>query len=93
MAAMGYLAILALIALVAYLVSLRLHPNRACRACKGTGRHRGSVFKYAQRSCTSCGGNGRRGRLGVRVIHGGARVWGETRPERTTEERGRNLGR
>jgi hypothetical protein len=93
MGAMGDLILIALVVLVGYLVSLRLHPWRNCRPCKGTGRHRGALYKYSQRSCTACGGNGRRGRLGVRVIHSGARVWGETRPERTVEERGRNLGR
>jgi len=93
MAAMGDLILIALIALAAYLISLRLHPWRRCRPCNGSGRHRGALFTYATRACTACGGNGRRGRLGVRVIHGGARVWGETRPERTAEERGRNLGR
>jgi hypothetical protein len=29
---------------VSYVVSLRLHPRRVCRACGGTGRHRGAMF-------------------------------------------------
>jgi hypothetical protein len=90
---MGTLLIIGAIALLAYLASLRLHPFRGCRHCGGTGRHRGQVFSYAQRSCTSCGGNGRRGRLGVRVLHGGAKVWGERRPEAAAERRAGRLGR
>lgn len=81
------------IAVAGYLVSLRLHPMRACRACGGSGRHRGSVYRYSTRGCTSCGGNGRRARLGVNVFHRGGHVWGERAPAETVAKRGRNLGR
>lgn len=90
---MAVLAVLLVLVVVGYLASLRLHPNRACRSCGGSGNHRGSIYKYSQRSCTSCGGNGRRGRLGVRVLHGRAHVWGERKPAETAAERSRNLGR
>ena len=84
---------LAIIVVFGYLVSLRLHPWRACRGCRGRGHHRGAVFKYATRQCTSCGGNGRRARLGLRVLHPGRQVWGERAPAATIEKRSKNLGR
>lgn len=84
---------IAAVALVCYLISLRLHPWRVCRPCKGSGKHKGSVFSYATRSCTACGGNGKRGRLGVRILHAGGHVWGEKAPNATTARRGQKLGR
>jgi hypothetical protein len=90
---MGQLLLIAAVATVCYLVSLRLHPWRACRSCKGAGRHKGSVFTYSSRGCTSCGGNGRRARLGVHVFHRRALVWGESKPAEATAKRGQNFGR
>lgn len=90
---MATLVVLGAILLVAYLVSLRLHPMRRCRPCKGTGRHFGAVFKSSHRGCTSCGGNGRRARLGVNLLHRGGLVWGERAPARASAERERNFGR
>jgi hypothetical protein len=78
---------------VLYLISLRLHPWRNCRKCGGAGKHRGAMFSYAHRSCTRCGGNGRRARLGVRVFHGGGKVWGERKPEEASARRAKNFGR
>lgn len=52
---------------VAYLLSLLLHPNRGCHTCKGGGRHRGSIFQYAERYCRSCNGSGQHPRWGTRV--------------------------
>jgi hypothetical protein len=45
-----------------FFASLHLHPYRRCEACKGTGRHRGSVFTYALRPCHACAGTGRKQR-------------------------------
>jgi hypothetical protein len=90
---MGPLILVGAIFAVGYLLSLRLHPHRRCRACNGTGRHFGSVYRNSHRLCASCGGNGRRARLGIHVFHRGALVWGEGAPARTAERRGRNLGR
>jgi hypothetical protein len=48
-----------------YLLSAFLHPFRPCRSCKGTGVHRGSIYRNASRACTSCGGRGRFRRAGA----------------------------
>lgn len=50
-----------------YAWSLRVHPWRTCRRCKG-GTRRDPVFRYARGSCTRCGGRGRLPRLGIRVL-------------------------
>lgn len=51
-----------------YVVSLRLHPRRACWTCGGSGKHTGIVFDYANRACATCEGSGRRPRLGARIL-------------------------
>lgn len=55
---------------VLYLFSLDRRPFRACRKCKGTGRHRGTIFLYAHRACPECGGQGRQRRWGNVQIRG-----------------------
>jgi DnaJ-class molecular chaperone len=90
---MGLLIIIGVIAVMGYFVSLLLHPWRACRACQGTGRHRGVVYRRSVRGCTSCGGNGRRARLGVNLFHQGSQVWGERAPAEMAAKRDRDLGR
>ena len=90
---MGVLIIIVVLIGIGYLVSLRRHPWRACRACKGTGRQFGAVWKGSHRLCTSCGGNGRRARRGIDVFHGGGEVWGERSPKDATTRRSRNFGR
>jgi DnaJ-class molecular chaperone len=47
-----------------YLLSAYLHPFRPCRACKGSGVHRGSIYRYASRTCSNCNGRGRFRRVG-----------------------------
>ena len=64
----GVLVVLIMAACAAYVVSLSLHPNAKCNRCKGAGRHRGSIFSYAQRPCTSCKGRGVHPRLGRKVL-------------------------
>jgi DnaJ-class molecular chaperone len=59
-----------------YLLSTYLHPFRPCRACKGSGVHRGSIYRGATRTCASCGGRGRFRRAGA-PDQGGA--YGERR--------------
>jgi DnaJ-class molecular chaperone len=88
-------SLIAILVLLAggYLVSLRLHPYRKCRSCKGTGRNWGSIYKYSLRACSSCGGNGRRARLGVSTFHRNGQVWGERKPGETVAKRGKNFGR
>lgn len=53
----------------AYYASLILHPDRDCRACRGTGRHRGWLFTWSRRQCPSCAGQGRHRRFGNVVLH------------------------
>ena len=90
---MGTVAALGAIVVVAYLISLRRHPRgRRCFSCKGTGLHRGVVFRYATRPCTRCGGNGSRARIGLRVMKPG-QVWGERVPAEAAAKRGKNWGR
>ena len=48
-----------------YVVSLVVHPYRACWACHGTARHVGAVYAYAYRPCTRCHGSGKGLRLGA----------------------------
>ncbi len=50
---------------VGWRISLSLHPFRACPACKGTGRHTGSIFTWSHRRCRRCGGGGRQNRHGA----------------------------
>ncbi len=54
---------------LAYYLSLLLHPDRDCRACGGTGRHRGWLFSWTRRQCPSCAGQGRHRRFGNIVLH------------------------
>lgn len=56
------------ISFAGYYVSCRVHPRRGCWACKGSGKHVGMIFDYANRACDSCGGSGRQKRLGTRVF-------------------------
>ena len=67
---MAIFILIVIFAAVGYYVSLRIHPLTKCKACNGTGRHFGSVYKNAQRRCTKCGGTGRQNRLGVRLFGG-----------------------
>ncbi|WP_433018710.1 hypothetical protein [Kribbella sp. CA-294648] len=64
----GMLLVLVFAAFAAYVLSLRLHPNAKCNRCKGAGRHKGSIFSYAQRPCSSCKGRGVHPRLGRKVL-------------------------
>lgn len=65
---MVYFILLIIVVVAGYFVSLRIHPLTKCGLCKGTGRHNGSVYTYAQRRCRRCGGTGRRERLGKRFF-------------------------
>ncbi|HEY9338792.1 hypothetical protein [Kribbella sp. NPDC050459] len=64
----GLMVLVLMAAFAAYVVSLSLHPNAKCNRCKGAGRHRGSIFSYAQRPCNSCKGRGVHPRLGRKVL-------------------------
>ncbi|GAA2631026.1 hypothetical protein SMC26_23690 [Actinomadura fulvescens] len=61
------LALAGFIWLIAHLVSVRLHPLRTCRACDGTGLHRGHFFTHTMRLCRRCGGTRRELRPGARA--------------------------
>jgi hypothetical protein len=76
------LVITAIVGAVLYGFSLDRRPFRACRKCKGTGRHRGMIFLYAHRQCPECGGSGRHRR------HGTVYFWGDqqTRGEQQASE-------
>lgn len=73
--------------LAAYLISLLLHPHRNCRACNGTGAHRGTVFARGNRQCYSCGGQGRHRRWGTIVVSPGRQVRAEVRAGAASERR------
>ena len=60
------LGALLLLGLAGQLVSVRLHPYRRCRHCRGLGKHFGRVFGFAHRPCRWCAGLGRKLRLGAR---------------------------
>lgn len=64
------LAVFLLVALVSYIISLFLHPRRACWACRGTARHHGWLWAYGNRPCRNCGGTGRRPRWGTKFFSG-----------------------
>ena len=81
-AALGWAVILA-----AYLISLYLHPHRNCRACNGTGAHRGAVFAWGHRRCQACGGQGRHRRWGTMVVSPGRQVRAEVRAAAASERR------
>jgi hypothetical protein len=72
----GLLGIIVVVIVGGYLVSGFLHPFKPCRACSGTGIHRGTVFKSATRACASCGGKGRFRRAGAPAQ---GQAFGETR--------------
>ncbi|MCP2337881.1 hypothetical protein [Actinomadura rupiterrae] len=48
-----------------YLVSIRRHPYRTCRRCKGTGKKHSTHFNNAFRACDACGGTARQHRPGA----------------------------
>jgi len=75
---------------VFYVVSLQLHPRRVCRACGGTGRHRGAMFRWGDRACTRCGGGPRHRRWGVQALYGGSgqRTWAERAAKNAGRRRG-----
>jgi hypothetical protein len=75
---------------VAYVISVIRHPRRVCRACGGTGRHRGMMFWWGDRACTTCGGSPRHRRWGAQVLYGGEgqRTWGEQAPKAAAKRRG-----
>lgn len=56
--------------IVCYLVSIARHPRRACRACNGTGRTRGTMFWWSRGVCTTCGSSGVHRRWGTQVLYG-----------------------
>src|SRR5215475_925184 len=68
-------AFYALLVAAAYVVSLMRHPHRRCRACGGTGRHRGTMFTWGDRPCTTCGGGPRHRRWGVQAYRGDTQTW------------------
>jgi hypothetical protein len=77
----GLLTVMALVVMVfgaaTYRYTLSRHPTRNCHWCKGWGRHRGAVWRYAKGKCKArtllpprakCDG-GQVPRWGVRVLH------------------------
>jgi hypothetical protein len=72
---------------VVYYLSLHLHPDRDCRTCRGTGRHRGWVFLWTRRQCRECAGQGRHRRLGNIILHPNRDVLAERFGNRAKERR------
>lgn len=64
----GMLLLLAIAVFAVYVISLSLHPNAKCGRCNGAGRHKGTIFTYAQRACSSCKGRGTHPRLGRKLL-------------------------
>ena len=64
----GMLLLLAIAVFAVYVISLSLHPNAKCGKCNGAGRHKGTIFTYAQRPCSSCKGRGTHLRLGRKLL-------------------------
>jgi hypothetical protein len=74
-----------------YWLSLHRHPFRVCRACKGTGRHRGTMFRWSHRACTKCGGSLRHRRWGVELLHNNPadkQTWAERIAKKAGKRRG-----
>jgi len=71
-----------------YLVSLARHSRRVCRACGGSGRHRGAMFTWGDRACTVCGGQSRHRRWGVQALYSGSQTWAERAGARARKRRG-----
>jgi hypothetical protein len=63
----------AVLFLIAYRISLRIHPNRRCRPCGGTGKVSGVIFTWACSYCRKCGGDGMVPRLGTLMVGGTGR--------------------
>src|SRR5215475_12729700 len=80
-------AFYALLVAAAYVVSLMRHPHRRCRACGGTGRHRGTMFTWGDRPCTTCGGGPRHRRWGVQAYRGDTQTWAERAAARARRRR------
>jgi hypothetical protein len=79
--------IVAVVAALAYYFSLHLHPDRDCRTCGGSGRHRGWLFSWTRRQCTDCAGQGRHRRLGNVILHPRRDVLGERNANRAKVRR------
>jgi DnaJ-class molecular chaperone len=73
---------------VAYVISLALHTNRRCRACKGSGRQRGAMFTYGDRACKTCGGQSRHRRWGAQVLYPQSRTYAERSSSKARGRRG-----
>lgn len=75
---------------VCYVVSIARHPRRVCRACDGTGRHRGSMFWWGDRACGKCAGTQRHRRWGAQILHGGSGelTWAERSAADAKKRRG-----
>lgn len=54
--------------LYTYVFSVRVHPNRNCWSCRGSGQHGGLLFDYSRRPCARCKGTGTKPRWGRRVL-------------------------
>jgi hypothetical protein len=76
---------------VCYWLSLHRHPFRVCRRCGGTGRHRGTMFRWSHRACTACGGSPRHRRWGVQLFHN-APTDKQTWAERAAKQAGGRRG-
>jgi hypothetical protein len=63
----GPILIVVAICVVGYMVSIWLHPQKRCRLCNGSGRHRGAIFTYSSRRCRSCNGARYKLRFGTKV--------------------------
>jgi hypothetical protein len=74
-------------AAVVYVGSLILHPDRDCRKCGGTGRHRSWMFGWARRQCHRCAGQGRHRRFGNMILNPGRDVLAERLANRAKERR------
>ena len=71
-----------------YVVSLALHSNRRCRACGGSGRHKGAMFTWGDRLCSTCAGQSRHRRWGVQVLYPQRKTYAERSAAKARRRRG-----
>ena len=73
---------------ICYVFSLARHSNRRCRACGGSGRQRGAMFRWGDRMCTTCGGQSRHRRWGVQLLYRNRRTYAERAVGQARKRRG-----
>lgn len=74
----GALLLFMIVVTVSYLLACAVWPFKACRHCRGAGRHHGPMRGI--RLCRHCDGSGLRLRFGRRVWNAGRRAYRDIKP-------------